>query len=117
MGRYRGQSSTAQQGQASTRRDAANRDRARRDAEARQRWAVGACERCGRSAVLGEPMATVRRYDRDVVLCPECLDPAPARSASIVAPDRHGRAPVRLVATPIVHPAASRIEPPDERAA
>ena len=41
-----------------SRSDAAAHDRARREAEARQRWAVGACERCGRGAVLGEPMAT-----------------------------------------------------------
>lgn len=117
MGRYHGQSSTAQQGPASTGHGATRHDRARRDAEARQRWAVGACERCGRSAVLGEPMATVRRFDRDVLVCHDCLDPAPARVTAVAAPERHGRMPVRLVATPVLHPAASRIEPPDERAA
>ena len=115
MGRYRGHSSTAQQpGQASTSHGAHDRDQTLD--EARQRWAVAACERCGRSAVLGEPMTKMRLYDRDVLVCPDCAA-APAPVTSVPAPDRHDRKPVRLVAEIELYPTVSPIEPPDERAA
>jgi hypothetical protein len=115
MGRYRGQSSNAQQpGHASPSHDAHDRDRTLD--EARRHWAVAACERCGRSAVLGEPMTKTRLYDRDVLVCPECLA-APAQPTWVAAPDRHGRQPVPLVAGPQLRPVAGPIEPPDEQAA
>jgi hypothetical protein len=114
MGRNRGHSSTQQTRHASPSRDAHDHDR--NLDEARRQWAVAACERCGRSAVLGEPMTTVRLYDRDVLVCPDCLA-APAQPTWVAAPDRHGRQPVRLVARPALHPLESPIERPDERAA
>lgn len=115
MGRHRGHSSTAQQsGHASPRSDA--RDRDRNLDQARLQWAVAACERCGRSAVLGEPMTRLRLYDRDVLVCPECLA-APAQPTWVAAPDRHGRQPVRLTDGRELHPVASPIERPDQQAA
>jgi len=115
MGRHRGHSSTAQQqSQASTSHGAHDHDQ---DLDqARRRWAVAACERCGRSAVLGEPMVKMRLYDREVTVCPDCAA-APAPATWVAAPERRGRRPVRLVAEPVVRPLASPVEPPDERAA
>ena len=70
--------------------------------EARERralqhdWGVARCERCGQTLVLGEPSARVRRDGHRVLLCPECLEPAPATPTWIAAPARPGRVPVRL---------------------
>jgi len=115
MGRHRGHPSTAQQSaQASPGRGAHDHDQTLD--QARQRWAVAACERCGRSAVLGEPMTKMRLYDREVTVCPDCAA-APAPATWVAAPDRRGRQPVRLVAEPAVHPLVSPVEPPDEQAA
>lgn len=117
MGRFHGHSSTAEPGRVSTGRDARRQERTGRDDQVRQRWAVAACERCGRSAVLGEPMAKMRLYDRDVLVCHDCLDAAPPRATWVAAPDRGGRVPVPLVKRPGLRPAVTPVEPPDERAA
>jgi hypothetical protein len=114
MGKHHGYSSTAQQPWYAPSHDAHDRDRTLD--EARRQWAVAACERCGRSAVLGEPMTKVRLYDRDALVCPDCLA-APAQPTWVAAPDRQGRRPVRLVAEPGLRPVAAPIEPPDEQAA
>ena len=114
MGKHHGHSSTAQKSRSASPRGAYDRDRTLD--EARGRWAVAACERCGRTAVLGEPMTKVRLYDRDALVCPDCLA-APAQPTWVAAPDRHDRRPVRLVAEPGLHPVPAPVEPPDEQAA
>ena len=70
----------------------------RETVDLQRRWGVASCDRCGRTIVMGEPLARLRLGGRDVVLCPECLEPAPAVPTWRAAPDRHGREPVRLVA-------------------
>lgn len=59
-------------------------------------WGIARCERCGQTLILGEPAARLRRDGRTALLCPECLEPAPAAPTWIAAPARPGRAPVRL---------------------
>ena len=76
--------------------------RARTEAETLSlRWGVGACASCGRTLLLGEPVARVRRDDRLVTVCPECLEPAPAIPTWIAAPRR-----LDPVAVPLVEPVA-----------
>ena len=99
MGRHRGQSFNARIRRTSAERVRDPREQTfREQAELQQRWGVDSCDRCGRTIVIGEPLARLRLHDRDVVLCPECLEPAPAVPTWKAAPERHGRAPVRLVA-------------------
>ena len=75
-----------------------DRARVRRAARAFvDRWAVEACDHCGRTLVLGEPATHVRRFDRDVVLCPTCLA-APEMPTFMAAPARHDRPAVPLAA-------------------
>jgi hypothetical protein len=62
------------------------------------RWAVEACDHCGRSLVLGEAVVHVRRFDRDVALCPACLALVPDAPTFVPAPARHDRPAVPLAA-------------------
>ena len=99
MGRYRGRSSTTRIRRASSGRVVDPGERVLHETtRLQQRWGVACCDRCGRTIVMGEPLLRVRLGDRDAVLCPECLEPAPAVPTWKAAPDRHGREPVRLVA-------------------
>jgi len=61
------------------------------------RWAVEACDHCGQTLVMGEPGARVKRFGREVVLCPSCLARVPDRPTWVAAPPRHGRPAVPLV--------------------
>ena len=61
------------------------------------RWGVDACAACGRTLLLGEPVARVRRDGRLVTVCPECLEPAPAVPTWIAAPRRLDPVAVLLV--------------------
>ncbi len=61
------------------------------------RWAVEACDRCGRTIVMGEPVAHVRRFERDIALCATCLARVPDKPTWVAAPSRHGRPAVPLV--------------------
>ena len=68
-----------------------------RERRALQRdWGIARCDHCGQTLVLGEPAAQVRLNGRDVLLCPECREPAPAVPTWIAAPARSDRVPVRL---------------------
>jgi hypothetical protein len=62
----------------------------------RHGWGIAGCDRCGQTIVLGEPAAHVRLNGRDVLLCPECMEPAPAAPTWVAAPVRTGTVPVRL---------------------
>jgi hypothetical protein len=62
------------------------------------RWAVEACDHCGRPIVIGEPAAHIRRFDREVALCGACLALVPDEPTWVAAPPRHGRPAVPLVA-------------------
>ncbi len=59
-------------------------------------WGVEACERCGRTIVLGEQFVRQAAGGRSRVLCPECLEPAPATPAWTAAPVRLSPIPVAL---------------------
>jgi hypothetical protein len=98
MVRHRGHSFNARIRRTSVGRDKDTREWALHEKSALQRrWGVASCDRCGRTIVLGEPLARLFLRGREVVLCPECVEPAPAAPTWITAPERHGRAPVRLV--------------------
>jgi hypothetical protein len=63
----------------------------------RHGWGVAGCDRCGKTLVLGEPAAHVRLNGRDVLLCPECMEPAREVPTWVAAPAaRPDRVPVRL---------------------
>jgi hypothetical protein len=96
MRSHRGRSSSVQERLARRERGLA---RARRDdgSAFAARWAVAACDQCGRAIVMGEPVTHVRRFDREVVLCPACVAPVPETPTWVAAPARHGRPAVPLV--------------------
>jgi hypothetical protein len=98
MSSHRGPSSSVQERLARGGRVVA---RARRDDGSKfaARWAVAACDHCGETIVMGEPATHVRRFDRDVVLCPACVVLVPETPTWVAAPARHGRPAVPLVAT------------------
>ena len=60
------------------------------------RWAVGGCDHCGRTIVMGEPVAHVHRFDHDAVLCADCLAVVPDEPTWVAASPRPNR-PVALV--------------------
>ena len=59
-------------------------------------WGVEACERCGHTIVLGERLVRRAAGGRSSVLCPECLEPAPATPTWTAAPVRLSPIPVAL---------------------
>jgi hypothetical protein len=68
-------------------------ERSEEDALSRH-WGVAGCARCGRTIMLGEPIARVRRDGQRVTMCPECLDPAPPVATFVAAPRRLSHTPV-----------------------
>ena len=59
-------------------------------------WGVEACERCGRTIVLGEQFVHQAAGGRSRALCLECLEPAPATPTWTAAPVRLSPIPVAL---------------------
>ncbi len=97
MSSRRGHRSSERQQAARRRGDATRAERGEGSAFV-GRWAVEVCDRCGRAIVMGEPAAHVRRFDRDVALCPTCVALVPDQPTWVAAPPRHGRPAVPLVA-------------------
>lgn len=77
------------------------RNVAGKDDELGRLWGIEACERCGRTIVLGEQFVRRAVRGRATVLCPDCLEPAAATPTWIAAPFRLSLTPVPLTHVPV----------------